>query len=111
MALMAFWYVALHEPPPPRLRFMTFAGLAFAGTPDTVNPAAQRMPSTMSEVKPPQRPSTRMGTIGETQLIPATPTPLSLAAPMVPATCVPCQLLLSAGSPIPHMLAVTQSDR
>ena len=37
-------------PPPPRLRFSTSAGLALAGTPLTDPPAAQMMPSAMSEV-------------------------------------------------------------
>jgi hypothetical protein len=97
MALIAFWYEVPQDPEPPKLRLRTFAGLVFVGTPLTVNPVAQRMPSTMSEVKPPQRPNTRTGTMGETQLMPATPKPLLLAAPMVPATCVPCQLLFSAG--------------
>ena len=32
---------------------------------------------------------------------PATPTPLSLAAAIVPATCVPCQLLCPALGDVP----------
>ena len=39
----------------------------------------------------------------------AMPIPLSVAAPISPATCVPCQLLWLAGSPAEHSLALFQS--
>ena len=49
-ALIAFWYVAEHEPPPPSDMLMTSAGVALAGAPLTVPPDAQVIPSAMSEV-------------------------------------------------------------
>jgi hypothetical protein len=39
-----------HGPEPPRLRLITLAGLAFAGTPATLPPAAQVIPSATSAV-------------------------------------------------------------
>src|SRR5437879_9334233 len=90
---MALCSAGEHAPDPPRLRFSTLAGLALAGTPGTDRPAAQRAPSRISETKPPHLPRTRTGRILDVQLIPATPTPLFVTAPMVPATWVPCQLL------------------
>jgi hypothetical protein len=46
---MAVWYEALQAPAPPRLRLITFAGVALPGTPETVSPAAHRIASMMSE--------------------------------------------------------------
>jgi 3-isopropylmalate/(R)-2-methylmalate dehydratase large subunit len=65
------------------------------GTPLTDKPAAQRIPSTTSSATAtlPQ-PITRTGRIFACQLMPAMPVPLSLAAPMIPSTCVPCQELV-----------------
>src|SRR5262249_52879008 len=76
----------------PRLMLMTLAASALAGRPATVRPAAHRMASSMSVNVPPQRPRARTGTIFAFQFTPATPTALLVAAPIVPATCVPCQL-------------------
>src|SRR6185295_11178504 len=93
--------------------FSTRAGLGFDGTPGTGSPTAQRIASTMSDVKPPHFPSTRTGRILLTQLIPATPVALLLAAPMVPATCVPWKVLFVAPQPAKNPAAfsadVTQS--
>src|SRR5512147_1787681 len=80
----------------------------------TDKPAAHRRPSAISEVVPPHFPSTRTGTIFDTQLTPATPTPLLPAAPIVPDTCVPCQELFmtgqnSRGPPGTLSASVTQS--
>ncbi len=47
--LIAFWKVLPHEPLPPRLRLMTLAGVALAGTPLTLPPDDQTMASAMSE--------------------------------------------------------------
>ena len=59
--LIAAWNEP-QDPLPPRLMLMTRAGLALAGTPETLPPEDQTIASTMSEVEPPQRPSTRTGT-------------------------------------------------
>jgi len=48
--LKAFCSAALQAPVPPRLRLMTSAGFALAGTPATVPPEAQITASEMSEV-------------------------------------------------------------
>ena len=37
------------------------------------------------------------------------PTPLLDCAPIKPEVCVPCQLLLSAATPLPHSPAADQS--
>ncbi|ABA52704.1 ribonuclease E [Burkholderia pseudomallei MSHR1043] len=92
-SLIACWNVSPHGPVPPRLRLITFAGVRFVGAPATGMPAAQRIASAMSLVVPPHLPSTRTGRILPYQLTPAMPMPLFAAAPMMPATCVPCQLL------------------
>ena len=47
--LIAFWEVVPQEPLPPRLRLMTLAGVALAGTPLTLPPEAQMIASEMSE--------------------------------------------------------------
>jgi hypothetical protein len=60
------------------------------------------MAAMMSLSSPPQRPSTRTGSTFTFQPTPAMPAPLSVAAPIRPATCVPCQLLEVAGSPLPQ---------
>src|SRR5215213_7022480 len=70
----------------------TLAGVGLAGTPETVPPDAHTIASAMSEVLPPHCASTRMGWIFASYAMPATPLPLLVAAAMVPATCVPCQL-------------------
>ena len=49
-SLTAFWNVVPQAPVPPRLRLSTRAGVGLAGTPGMLMPAAQRMPSAMSEV-------------------------------------------------------------
>jgi hypothetical protein len=85
IALMAFWKDMLQVPDPPRLIFSTLAGLGLNGTPETDKPAAQRMPSTMSESYPPHLPKTRTGKIFEFQLIPVIPSELFPDAPIVPA--------------------------
>ena len=54
----------------------------------------------MSANSPPQRPSTRTGCTLAPKATPATPVPLLVSAAMVPATWVPCQLLLLAGLPL-----------
>src|SRR5688500_13110145 len=72
----------------------TLAGVALAGTPDTVPPEAHTMASAMSEVLPPHWASARIGWIFASAAMPAMPLPLLVDAPMVPATCVPCQLEL-----------------
>jgi len=71
-----------------------------AGTPLTVPPEAQVMASAMSEVRPPQRPSTRTGTTLAPNAVPATPVALLVTAATVPATWVPCQLELLTGEPL-----------
>ena len=49
----------------------------------------------MSALVPPHLPSTRTGTVLTNQFVPATPAPLLvLTTPIVPATWLPCQLLL-----------------
>lgn len=108
IASMAFWKVVPQLPGPPRLRLSTLAGLVLVGTPDTDNPADQLIASAISEVVPPHFPKARTGRIFEFQLMPATPVLLLLAAPIVPAVCVPCQEL-SAAMLLPHSLAITQS--
>ena len=75
---------------PPRDRLITFAGFGLSGTPETLPPAAQMMPSEMSEETPPHLPSTRTArtfTFGDT---PEIPIRFPCWAPMIPATCVPC---------------------
>ena len=48
--LMAFCVVVSQAPLPPSEMLSTLAGLAFAGTPETVPPEVQTMASAMSEV-------------------------------------------------------------
>ncbi len=86
----------LEQVPPPRLTLITRAGVGLAGTLGTDRPPAQRMPSTVSESSAPQRPETRTGWMRAFQSTPAMFTPLLVSAPSVPATRVPCQLLLVA---------------
>src|SRR5688572_21975017 len=93
-AVMALCRIGPHSPSPARLRLMTRAGLVFAGMPGTASPDAQRMPSATSERAPPHLPMTRTFSSGLDQLTPDTPLPLFTAAPSVPATIVPCQVLL-----------------
>jgi hypothetical protein len=64
--------------------------------------------SAMSEVSPPHLPSTRTGSILALRAMPATPTPLSDRAAIVPDTWVPCQLEAS-GVVLPHSPALNQS--
>src|SRR6185503_9951301 len=82
--LIARRYVCEHVPLPPRLRLMTLAGLALAGTPRTVPPDAQTIASAMSELVPPHLPSTRTGTTFALKATPATPMPLLATAAIVP---------------------------
>src|SRR5689334_1120573 len=48
--LMAFCVVVSQEPMPPSEMLTTLAGLAFAGTPETVPPVTQMIASAISEV-------------------------------------------------------------
>src|SRR6059058_1457416 len=48
--LIAFWVVVSQAPLPPSDMLITCARAAIAGTPETVPPDAQIMPSAMSEV-------------------------------------------------------------
>src|SRR5436309_2305659 len=48
--LIALWEAESQLPVPPRLILMTCAGYGFVGAPGTGSPAAQRMPSTTSEL-------------------------------------------------------------
>ena len=91
--------VEVHGAPPPRLMLMTLAGDGFAGTPLTVPPEAQTTASLMSDIMPPQAPSTRAMTSFAPGATPETPSALLPSAATVPATCVPCQLLLPAAAP------------
>ncbi len=97
--LIAFWLAVSQGPVPPRLRFSTRAGLGLAGTPGTDPPEAQTIASAMSDVYPPHLPRTRTGRILLVQLMPATPAPLLVAAPIVPDTCVPWNVLLVTEHP------------
>src|SRR5579864_1389924 len=83
---------------------MIFAGLGFKGKPVTWIPAAHSMAETMSESRPPHLPSARSGRIWAFQVMPATPAPLFVAAPRIPAVRVPCQELGPAVA-LPHRLA------
>src|SRR6185437_4248787 len=85
---------AVHDPVPPRLKLMICAGYGLSGTPVTCRPAAQRIPSRMSESRPPHLPSARTGRIFPCQVIPATPVALLAMAPRMPTTRVPCHELL-----------------
>ncbi len=87
---------------------MTFAGLALAGTPETVPPEAQMMASAMSEREPPHLARTRTGTTLALGATPATPVALPVTAATVPATWVPCQEELEAAV-CPHSPAAYQS--
>ena len=49
-ALIASCMLLLQAPGLPSDRLITLAGFGLAGTPSTATPAAQRMPSMMSEV-------------------------------------------------------------
>src|ERR1700694_3394832 len=75
----------------PRDRLITLAGFAFGREPGIVPPAAHRIPAATSLRSPPPFPRTRTGRILQFQSTPATPILLLLAAPIVPATWVPCQ--------------------
>ena len=87
---------------------MTLAGLALAGTPETVPPEAQMMASAMSERDPPHLARTRTGTTLALGATPATPVALPVTAATVPATWVPCQEELEAAV-CPHSPAAYQS--
>ena len=79
---------------------MTRAGLGLAGTPATGKPAAQRTPSSKSLSTAPHLPATRTGSTLAPQWMPATPSPLLLAAAISPAMAVPCQELFSTSQPL-----------
>src|SRR5699024_6239031 len=100
---------ALHWPEPPRLMLMTSAGFGLSGTPSTWPPEAQVMASAMSEVVPPQWPSTRTGSTSAPSAAPAMPASVLATASTVPATWVPCQELLEAG--LPHQLLMLESTQ
>jgi hypothetical protein len=89
----------LEQVPPPRLILMMRAGVVLFGTPGTLRPPAQRMPSTVSESSAPQRPETRTGWIRAVQSTPAMPCELLVAAPSTLATRVPCHVLFDAPDP------------
>src|SRR5215472_16020797 len=82
----------------------TFAGLGLLGAPLTAIPPAHNMALMMSESHPPHLPSARTDRISGPQVSPATPTPLLVVAPRIPATRVPCQELGPAVA-LPHSLA------
>src|SRR5262245_37756027 len=100
--LIAVCIDALQGPPPPKERLATPAGFGFVGPPETGEPDAHARPSAISDVYPPQRPSTRTGRTRALYATPATPTPLLVRAAIVPETCVPCQLELLAPVPAPQ---------
>src|SRR5687767_11373482 len=82
-----------HVEPPPRLRFITRAGVVLVGTPGTASPAAQRIASPISDKDPPHLPNARTGRIRTFQPTPAMPLALLVVAAATPATWEPCQLL------------------
>src|SRR4051812_5875590 len=92
---------------------ISLAGVVLVGAPLTGMPAAHRMASMMSDEYPPHLPTARIGWIFDCQLMPVMPWPLFDAAAMIPATAVPCQVLLVTGQPanVPDAAsaAVTQS--
>ena len=53
------------------------------------------MAAAMSETRPEQTPMARTGSSIVAGAMPAMPTPLFVAAPITPATLVPCQELLA----------------
>src|SRR5665213_45337 len=82
-----------------RLRLMMLAaGLAAIVPASTVTPipAAQRIAAAMSDTRPLQDPSARIGRIVVSGAMPAMPMPLLASAPITPATLVPCQELGAA---------------
>ncbi len=83
---------------------MTFAGVPFAVVPATDPPDAQIIPEAMSATEPPRVPRTRTCCKVVLGATPTTPVE-SETAPMVPATCVPCQLELYPPPPSPGSLA------
>ena len=87
---------------------MTLAGVALAGTPDTVPPEDQMIASAMSAIEPPHLPSTRTGWTLALNATPATPLLLFAIAATVPATCVPCQLEFDEYG-TPHSFVANQS--
>src|SRR5690606_7677723 len=88
---------------------ITLAGVALAGTPDTLPPDAQTIASAMSASVPPHLPRTRTCCTFAPNATPATPLLLLVTAAMVPATWVPCQLEFDAGQPAWHSFAAYQS--
>ena len=83
----------LLRPGPPRLMLTMSARCVGSWPLPLVSRAANRMPSAMSLMLPPPRPNTRTCISLQAQSTPAMPLPLSLRAPIVPATCVPWKLL------------------
>ena len=65
---------------------MTRAGVALAGTPETLPPDDQMIASAMSAIEPPHLPSTRTGCTLALNATPATPLLLFAIAATVPAT-------------------------
>ncbi len=93
---------------PPKLKLIISARLTGTVFESLVKPAAKRTACSASYSLPaPPRPNTRKGMICVNQPTPATPTPLLVAAPIVPATCVPWNvLLLSRPSLLPGSLGL-----
>src|SRR4029079_16512757 len=98
-SLMTVCSAIVQEPEPPRLMLMTSAGCVLSGTPLTCRPAPQRIPSRISESRPPHLPSARTGRIRACQVIPLMPVELLAIAPRIPAVRVPCQELFSTVQP------------
>ena len=91
------------QPAPPKLMLMTSAGVGIVG--HAVDVQAGRPADGVGDVAVDARcrastPSTRTEQERQLQSSPATPRPLLLSAPMMPATCVPCSAELpSSESP------------
>jgi len=81
--------IAADVPAPPRLMLITSARCAGTVPEPFGSAAANRIACAMSKSEPPSLPRTRIGMMRAAQSTPATPVPLSVWAPIVPATCVP----------------------
>src|SRR5882724_12221550 len=88
-------YALLQGPSLPKLKLIILAGYGLIGTPLTGKPADHRIASRISESYPPHFPNTRTGRIQDSQVVPAIPMLLLVAAPINPDTRVPCQELFS----------------
>ena len=95
---------------PPKLTLMMRAGFGFGGVPGTDNPAAQRMPSTMSATSAPHLPPTRTGSTRPFRLMAATPLLLLVTAATMPAMMVPCHELFCTVQPLKSLGALLRSS-